>query len=100
GRSVGGILREATGASTIADLSLVARAGKFATQLTVDTTISAAGTSAIQGTSFAESWKEHLIVGLGTSAVFGTIGRYVEAQAKLEGKIAATWASSSKLGKL
>ena len=100
GRAVGGMLMEATGASTITDLSLVARASKFATQLSVDTTISAAGTSAIQGTSFTEAWKENLIVALGTSAVFGTIGRYVEEQAKLEGKIAATWASSSKLGKL
>jgi hypothetical protein len=100
GRAVGAMLMEATGASTIADLSLVARAGKFATQISVDTTISATGTAAIQGTSFTEAWKENLIVGLGTSAAFGTIGRYVEGQAKLEGKIAATWASSGKLGKL
>jgi hypothetical protein len=100
GRFVGGLLMEATGASTLSELSLAARAGKFVTQVGVETTISSAGQAAVQGTSFTEAWQENLIVSLGTSAVFGSISHYAAEQAKLEGKIAATWASSGKLGKL
>lgn len=99
-RAVGGILMEATGAGTVAELGTVARAGITATQVGVDTTISAAGTAAVQGTSFTEAWKENLIISLGTSAIFGSISRYAAEQAQLEGRIAKTWSQASKLGKL
>lgn len=99
-RAVGGILMEASGASTVAELGYAARAGIAITRIGVDTTISAAGTSAVQGTSFTEAWKENLIISLGTSAVFGSISRYAAEQAQLEGRIAKTWSQVGKLGKL
>lgn len=99
-RAVGGLLMEASGASTVAELGSVARAGIAITRIGVDTTISAAGTSAVQGTSFSEAWKENLIISLGTSAVFGSISRYAAEQAQLEGRIAKTWSQVGKLGKL
>ena len=99
-RAVGGMLMEASGASTVAELGSVARAGIAVTRIGVDTTISSAGTAVVQGTSFTEAWKENLIVSLGTSAVFGSIGRYAAEQAEIEGRIAKTWSQASKLGKV
>jgi hypothetical protein len=99
-RTVGGMLMQTTGAATVSELGFAARAGIAATRIGVDTTISSAGTAAIQGTSFTDAWKENLITSLASSAVFGSISRYAADQAKLEGKIATTWAQASKLGKL
>jgi hypothetical protein len=99
-RAVGGMLMQASGAATVSELGLAARAGIAITRVGVDTTISSAGTAAVQGTSFGDTWKENLITSLATSAVFGSISRYAAAQAELEGKIAVTWKQASKLGKL
>ena len=99
-RGVGGVMLEATGAETVSELGMTARAGIAATRIGVDTTISSAGTVAVQGGSFSEVWKENLITSLASSAVFGSISRYATEQAELEGRIATTWRSASKLGKL
>ena len=60
-RGVGGVMLEATGAETVSELGMTARAGIAATRIGVDTTISSAGTVAVQGGSFSEVWKENLI---------------------------------------
>src|SRR6185503_17851462 len=99
-RAVGGVLLEATGATAVSELGMAARAGIAITRIGVDTTISSAGTVAVQGGSFSDVWKENLITALASSAVFGSISRYAAEQAQLEGKIAMTWSKATKLGKL
>lgn len=99
-RAVGGVLMEATGVATVGELGLVARTAIVATNVGVDATISAAGTSVIQGTSFTEAWQENVITSLASSALFGSFSRYAKEQAELEGRIAKTWKDSGKLGKL
>lgn len=99
-RAVGGMLMEASGAATLQELSLVARATKGAIGIGVDTTISAAGTSAIEGTSFTEVWKENLIINLASSAVFGSFAKYAQEQAELEARLGKTAAKATKLGKV
>ncbi len=102
-RAVGGVLLEAAGVSAVEDLGIVARtaigAAKGAVQIGVDTTISSAGQVAVNGGDFGDTWKENLIVALGTSAVFGSINRWAAEQAQIEGRVALKWAEAGKLAK-
>lgn len=98
-RAVGGMLVEAGGAASVSELGYVAKAGIEATRIGVETTLSSAGTSAIQGTSFSETWKENLITSLTATALFGTYSRIVAREAQAEGRIAQTWKQVGKLGK-
>ena len=90
----GGMLMEAGGVATVAELSTVARVGISTANIVADTAVNAVGQTAIQGGSLKEAFVENLFMSFASTALFGTIARASAETARLEGREAMTWAKA------
>lgn len=92
----GGMLMEAGGVATVAELSTVARVGIGTANIVADTAVNAVGQTAIQGGSLKEAFVENLFMSFASTALFGTIARASAETARLEGREVMTWAKADK----
>ena len=93
----GGLLMQADGAATVAELSTVARVGISTANIVADSAVNAAGQAAVQGGSLKQAFVENLMMSFAGTALFGTIARASAETARLEGREAMTWAKAEGL---
>ncbi|HEU0036411.1 MAG TPA: DUF4157 domain-containing protein [Kofleriaceae bacterium] len=87
----GGMLMEAEGVATVAELSTMARVGAQTAGLVTEAGVNAAGQVAVQGGSFKDAFLENMVMSAANVVVLGPLGKATAKTAALEERAAGMW---------